>query len=337
MTVLFGSTTIILIGFSIISAVLLAVSHFSCSQYKGKLLSRLAGLTLLFGLALLQVAHFQFLESDNRFIESQAYIVLLFTVAPAFYFFSRELLKVDNKYSPLYLLHALPLLISFFLPREISLPFAFLIGTGYVVWLVKTVFSMREQRKRFKLELFALTAMFIVAFMVLLLGVVLPLISEIFFYSTYAILIGLAFVVAVFTVMSFPNITTDVAEAAQAAYTSSTLKNIDSNALDIKLRQLMEVDKLYTNEELSLSHLAEMMEINSHQLSEFINTQFEKSFSQLVREYRVKAAKEMLINEPSASVLSVGMSVGFTSQSNFYTAFRDIMGMPPGSFRKNNK
>ena len=27
-------------------------------------------------------------------------------------------------------------------------------------------------------------------------------------------------------------------------------------------------------------------------------------------------------------------SLGFTSQSNFYEAFRDIEGMPPGQFRK---
>lgn len=331
------SITIHLIGFSIISAVLLAISHFNCSEYKGKLLSRLAGLALLVGLALIQLAHYQFLQGDNHFIHSPAYIALLFTVAPAFYFFSREVLKVDNASNPLLLLHALPLLISFFLARQYALPFAFFIGTGYVVWLAKIVFDLREQRTRFKLELFALIAMFLVALMVLLLGVALPLISETFFYSTYAVLIGLAFVVAVYTLMRFPNITSDVSEAAQAVYASSTLKNVDSNALDLKLRQLMEVDRLYTQETLSLSHLAEQMDLNTHQLSEFINTRFKKSFSQLVREYRVNAAKEMLINEPQASVLSIGLSTGFTSQSNFYTAFREITGMPPGSFRKNQK
>ncbi|MGE8357156.1 MAG: helix-turn-helix domain-containing protein, partial [Microvirgula sp.] len=38
--------------------------------------------------------------------------------------------------------------------------------------------------------------------------------------------------------------------------------------------------------------------------------------------------------EPSASVLSVGLSVGFSSQSTFYEAFREIEGMTPGQFRK---
>ena len=233
------------------------------------------------------------------------------------------------------LLHAFPLVIGLFLPRQYALPLAFFIGTGYVVWLSLIVYSLREQRKRFKMELFALAAMFVVALMVLLLGAAVPIISETFFYTTYAILIGLTFIVAVFTLLQFPNITAEVAEAAQAAYVISTLNKVDVNALELRLRQLMEVEKLYCDETLSLSKLSDQMEISTHQLSELINTRFEKSFSQLVREYRVNAAKKMLINEPKASVLSIGLSTGFTSQSNFYSAFRDITGMAPGNYRKN--
>ena len=49
------------------------------------------------------------------------------------------------------------------------------------------------------------------------------------------------------------------------------------------------------------------------------------------------AAPDLLwVAEPSASVLSVGLSVGFTSQSNFYEAFREIEGMTPGQYRKLN-
>ena len=44
----------------------------------------------------------------------------------------------------------------------------------------------------------------------------------------------------------------------------------------------------------------------------------------------------MLLEEPGASVLSVGMNVGFTSQSNFYDAFREITGTTPGKFRGMN-
>jgi len=331
---LFQNITLLLVGFSIVSSVLLAVTHFNCSEYRGKQLSRFAGVVLLVCLGIIQLFHFWYLQKDVRWLNSNLYMLLVYIIAPAFYFFSRDLLKVDNKIHPRLILHILPLLVSFYLPRIYALILAFFIGTGYVLWLLKIVYELREQRKRFKLELLALAAMSLVAFLVLLLGVSIPIISASFFYTSYAMLIGLAFVVAVFTLLSFPQITQKVSEAAQASYASSTLKKVDSKALALKLQQLMEVEKLFTNENLSLSNLAEQMQLSGHQLSELINTYFEKSFSQFVREYRINAAKEMLIDEPKASVLSIGLSVGFSSQSNFYTAFSDIVGMPPGSYRK---
>jgi AraC-like DNA-binding protein len=48
----------------------------------------------------------------------------------------------------------------------------------------------------------------------------------------------------------------------------------------------------------------------------------------------VAAAKTALCEEQSASVLSIGLCVGFTSQSNFYEAFREIEGSTPGQYRK---
>lgn len=326
--------TFLLIGFSIISAGLLAATHLNCNQYKGNPFPRLAGFVLLLGLAALQYIHFIFLNGDNSYIHSKSYTILLFTVAPAFYFFSREFLKVQNSIHPIAVLHLLPLLIGLFLSRHYALPLAFFVGTGYVLWLVFLVYKLRAQRNRFKMELFALAAMFVVALLVLLLGIALPFISEGIFYTTYSILIGLTFIVAVFTLLQFPDITSEVAEAAQVVYATTTLKNLDCNALELKLRQLVEVEKLYIDETLSLSMLAEQIGINTHQLSELINTRFKKSFSQLIREYRVNEAKRMLIAEPKASVLSIGLSTGFTSQSNFYSAFRDITGMAPGNYRK---
>ena len=333
---------ILLIGFSVFSALLLSATHLSCSQYAqtsdgkqgSKLISRLAGLVLLAGLALLQIAHFQFLQGDSSFINDKFYIFLLFTVAPAFYFFSRDVLKVDNTFHYALSIHAVPLLVGIFLPRNFALPLAFFIGTGYIFWLAMIVYSLCTQRQRFKLELVALAAMFIVAIMVLLLGMVLPLVSDSFFYTTYASLIGLTFIVAVYTVIKFPNISADVNEAAQAAYSVSSLKNMDVNALELRLRKLMEVDKLYTLDILSLNSLSEQMGVNPHQLSELINTRFHKSFSQLIREYRVIEAQRLLVEEPKSSVLSIGLSTGFASQSNFYTAFREITGMAPGNYRK---
>lgn len=333
-----NNLTLVLCGFSIISALVLATTHLDTNshQYKGKMVSRIAGVVLLLGLASMQMIHFDFLANDGNLVNSRFYVFLLFIVSPAFYFFIRDVLRVENSYQVLQLLHLLPSIISLFLPINYAQLLAFVFGTGYVLWLAFSIYSLRAQRSRFKLELLTLLAMALVAFAVLVLGVLMPVISDKSFYTGYAILLGLSFVIIVYTLLRFPDITQEVVEAAEATYTTSTLNNLDSEALVLKLRQLLEVEKLYAEDKLSLNLLAEKMEITTHQLSELINTRFKKSFSQLLREYRITEAKRMLIDEPNASVLSIGLSTGFTSQSNFYTAFKELTGMAPGNYRKAN-
>jgi AraC-like DNA-binding protein len=89
-------------------------------------------------------------------------------------------------------------------------------------------------------------------------------------------------------------------------------------------------------ENLSLETLAEAVQLSPHQLSELINTEFQQGFSRYIRQHRIDEAKRLLLAEPTASVLSIGLSVGFNSQSNFYAAFREFVGMPPAQYRKNN-
>nr|WP_246262234.1 helix-turn-helix domain-containing protein [Aromatoleum evansii] len=98
----------------------------------------------------------------------------------------------------------------------------------------------------------------------------------------------------------------------------------------------MTSERIYADPELSLPGLAGRVGLRPHQLSELLNARLGKSFARYLRERRLTAAKAMLCDEPSASVLSVGLSVGFTSQSNFYDAFREIEGTTPGQFRKLN-
>ena len=70
------------------------------------------------------------------------------------------------------------------------------------------------------------------------------------------------------------------------------------------------------------------------QLSELINTQLGMSFSSYLRRQRIAAAQILLKNEPEVSVLAIGLSVGFSSQSAFYSAFKDIHAIAPGQYRR---
>jgi AraC-like DNA-binding protein len=328
------SLAILLIGFSIFSALAIIFTHFRSDHYQGQPLTRLAGTALLLVLAGLQLIHFIYLQDGVGPIYTPYYPALLFMVAPLFYLFSRPILYAYSGYQPLQLLHFLPLLLVLFMPSSVALPISFLLGGGYLLWLARSVYALRAQRSRFRLELGMLGLVFVIALSVALLGLGLLPLSEQLFFSLYAIGIGLAFLLVSVVLHISPTLSTDVTEASRESYSKSTLGEVDCDAALQRLKLLMEQEQLYCNSELDLPMLANQLGLSNHQLSEMINTRLGKNFPRLIREYRVAAAQEMLLTEPAAAVLAVGLSVGFTSQSNFYAAFSEIVGMTPGRYRK---
>jgi len=84
------------------------------------------GVVLVLTLAGLQLIHFVYLQMDLSFIHSGMYQMLLFAVAPAFYLFSKPLLKGPGYFQVLHLSHALPVIAGYWLPASIALPVAFI-------------------------------------------------------------------------------------------------------------------------------------------------------------------------------------------------------------------
>lgn len=327
---------ILLIGFSVFSALLIALTHFRGEHYRDQLAAQIMGIILLITLVGLQLAHFAWLQHGIDLIHGSYYPVLLMTVAPAFYLFSKPLLQAKTETLPRELLHLLPILAAPLLPFTVALPLAFALGAGYLLWLAHSVYALREQRSRFRWELGILGAVFATALVVLVCGIALPLLPEKYFFMAYASAIGIAFFLVNVALSITPQLSTDVAEVARETYAVSTLTNIDADTMLAEVEGLMQEQELFRQPDLALSTLAERIGLSSYQLSELINTRLGKGFSRYVREFRVEAAEDMLLEEPDASVLSVGLSVGFTSQSNFYEAFREITGMTPGQFRTIN-
>lgn len=332
------SLAILLIGFSLFSALILAVTHFGAGQYQDQPLSKCMGLLLLLALSGLQLAHFFWLYFDQQWVASLPYRMVLFMIAPAFFLFSQPLLRPRSASGLRYvqLGHFAPMLIAAFLPSNLALPLAFIVGAGYLLWLAQSLWRLRAERSGFRLEMGLLGTVFAIALGVSVLGLAQASLPDKLFFSLYASAIGLAFLLVQIELNVRPQLSAEVQETAlaSAAYSSSTLANVDSDAVLNRLTALMQTEKLYIEPDLTLPLLAERLELRPHQLSELINTQLGKGFSRYLREQRVAAAATMLCAEPSASVLSVGMSVGFSSQSNFYQAFREIEGMTPGQYRK---
>lgn len=117
------------------------------------------------------------------------------------------------------------------------------------------------------------------------------------------------------------------------SYQKTTLQNIDPNDLGERLENLMKRDKIYLETGITLNLLAQKLEIKSHQLSEFLNKNLNKSFFTYINHFRIEEAKTRLIHETESSVIKIAYDSGFNSLSVFNTTFKKEVGITPSQFK----
>ncbi len=117
-------------------------------------------------------------------------------------------------------------------------------------------------------------------------------------------------------------------EKKRDQYRISHIKGVDLDDLGVRLKSLMEEERAYCDEDLTLARLAAMLDLSTHQLSEYLNRHLQKSFYGYLNEYRIREAKALL-KEDQRSVLDIALAVGYNSRSAFYRAFREETGMTP--------
>ena len=327
---------LLLTGFSIFYALVLIITQLFCSEYKDKKVAKWMGCGLFFSLITLQVTHSLYLNNIYDFIHSRYYIAILFIVAPCFYFYAKPLLKDDDDFSFYNTFHFVPAFLALFIPYKMGFLMAFIIGSAYLIWLAKAIYALRKFRNNFQTELIALTTVFIIAVLVAVFGLAMPLFSEQLFFNLYSMAIGLAFFFIALLISYKPQLQVNVIEAAKETYAVSTLTSIDCDQKLLDLDKLMKRNQLFKENNLDLYTVSNLLDLSTHQLSELINTSLGKSFSRYLREQRITSAQSALVEQPKASVLSIGLESGFSSQSNFYEAFKEISGTTPAKYRKLN-
>ncbi|EOQ96585.1 DNA-binding helix-turn-helix protein [Leptospira wolbachii serovar Codice str. CDC] len=129
----------------------------------------------------------------------------------------------------------------------------------------------------------------------------------------------------------------DVRDSIQRnKYEKSKLVSVQLETIDQKLYELMR-EKIFCDEDLSLSKLAEMAEVKSGQLSEYFHKRYGFGFYQYINQYRIDEAKRLLLEPEERSILSIADAVGFNSKSTFNRVFLETVGTTPSEFRKQSK
>ncbi|WP_161569680.1 helix-turn-helix domain-containing protein [Veronia nyctiphanis] len=102
------------------------------------------------------------------------------------------------------------------------------------------------------------------------------------------------------------------------------------------LKTEMEENNLYHDMELSLTKLAEEVNIPTYRLRKAINQGLGfRNFNAYLNQYRIAEAKSRLIDkEANDTILKISIEVGYKNLSTFNKAFKEICGVTPSEFRK---
>lgn len=168
-------------------------------------------------------------------------------------------------------------------------------------------------------------------------GAVFDFTLEPFFYQTMMFKASLAFIIALAFVSSLFSLRRYLfMKKLKQKYKNSTLDPEKAEKVLKKADYLMEFEKTYTDETLSLDSLAEKLSIPPRYLSQIINERLKKNFRDYINYYRIEAAKEFLANpyKEKLSILEIALEVGFNSKEVFNRAFKKFTNMTPTEYKK---
>ncbi len=118
-------------------------------------------------------------------------------------------------------------------------------------------------------------------------------------------------------------------------YQSSHLSEVDRLAIMEKVSQRLVHEKDFLQPSLSLTQLAQQVEVHPKTLSQTINASTGKNFTHLINSHRVQYAQKLLLQDKmqEEKVIAIALDSGFRSLSTFNVVFKQYTQMTPSAFR----
>ncbi len=123
-------------------------------------------------------------------------------------------------------------------------------------------------------------------------------------------------------------------ERPSSAPSEQEKANMDKIAIALETSMLE--DKLYLNPTLSVNELAQKLNVSQRQISNVINSKFQKSFRAYINSHRINEVEKKLQSSDlkQLSILGIALECGFNSEASFYRVFKNHTGMSPKEFLK---
>lgn len=111
---------------------------------------------------------------------------------------------------------------------------------------------------------------------------------------------------------------------------------IDLHSYDANVHIITQIHALLTGDirsRYTIEQLAERFSMNQTTLKTTFKTIYGKPIAAYMKEYRVKQAKELLV-QTDCPISQIAQAVGYENQSKFTQAFKDVTGILPKDYRK---
>lgn len=96
-----------------------------------------------------------------------------------------------------------------------------------------------------------------------------------------------------------------------------------------KFKRLMEEDRLYRDENLTLITLSEFMGIGRTTISQMVKIHYGMPFRDVLNKYRINAAMQYMQSNPKATQDTVAMECGYKNGNYLNSKFKEIVGETP--------
>ncbi|MFW0717668.1 helix-turn-helix domain-containing protein [Pedobacter sp. N23S346] len=130
----------------------------------------------------------------------------------------------------------------------------------------------------------------------------------------------------------------EVTELKQSGhrYKNSSLTSLQKSEMIEQIRHLMETEKPYLYNELTLTSLADRLKIKPIHLSQILNEELNENFYTFINRYRVDESKKLLLDPRYShyNILGIALEAGFNSKTTFNKAFKENTGISPSEFQR---
>ncbi|MFY0632115.1 MAG: AraC family transcriptional regulator [Flavobacteriaceae bacterium] len=366
--------TIFKILLVVISFQLLFISFFLFQNKKGKRYSNhfLAVVFLMLGLSLITLG----LSASGVFIDNPILVSIddsfMLAYGPLLFLFTRSVLIKDFKLQKKQLVHFIPFLaltlliitvisISEVLEGNFNIMYVAVFETILMLHIATYVIKCRLEIKNalstatanysnIPIEHISWLKLIINSFVIILITTIIHATIP-FLQFKYGLLISLAlFIIYLFYFVNkvilrmLNNATKDsgiimlVEQGNQDKYKGSNLTDVQLKSYVSKISAYFDKHQPFLESNITLQHLAEIIEISPKALSQVINAGFSLSFFDFINTYRIEHAIKLLNqNTAKTTIQEVMYDSGFSSKSSFNTAFKKFTGLTPTNYKLQQK